>query len=117
MAILHLQGVCFQQAKERAEYVSATDLLHKKDSIKEFKKDYEVSQKDKVKSSTKSTWNEPVGSHQKGSINSPKTAAISHKQSSSQDNLVNLLVGLLLFVIVIAVMVLNINLKVSKPLQ
>ena len=98
-----------------AEYDSATN--HNKDSIKESKKDCEVTQKANVKLSPKSIWNVPVGSNQKGSFNCPETASVSHEQSSSPDYLVNLLVGMLLFVILIAVMVLDINAKVSKPLQ
>ncbi|RVW32591.1 Protein NTM1-like 9 [Vitis vinifera] len=103
------------KAKEMAEYDSATN--HNKDSIKESKKDCEVTQKANVKLSPKSIWNVPVGSNQKGSFNCPETASVSHEQSSSPDYLVNLLVGMLLFVILIAVMVLDINAKVSKPLQ
>lgn len=79
-------------------------MLHKEDSIKET----DVSQNDNVKLSPKSIWNGPVGSDQKGFADFPETAAVSHEQSSSPDYLVNLLVGLLLSLIVIAVMLLDI---------
>ncbi|CBI38739.3 unnamed protein product, partial [Vitis vinifera] len=61
------------KAKEMTEYDSATD--HNKDSIKESKKDCEVTQKANVKLSPKSIWNVPVGSNQKGFFNCPETAS------------------------------------------
>ncbi|KAL6322238.1 hypothetical protein AAG906_005196 [Vitis piasezkii] len=59
-----------------------------------------------------SIWNWPVGMNKKGSFSSPETASASHEPSSLPGYLVNLLVGILLFVVLIAAIVLDINAKV-----
>ena len=58
-----------------------------------------------------SIWNWPVGMNKKGSFGSPETASASHEPSSLPGYLVNLLVGILLFVVLIAAIVLDINAK------
>ena len=104
-----LQGSCLQ-AKDRAEYGSVIDLLQNKNPIREFNRDSKVTEKANRKRS--SIWNEPVGMNKKGSFSSPETASASHEPSSSPGYLVNLLLGILLFVVLIAVMVIDINAKV-----
>ncbi|XP_034708718.1 NAC domain-containing protein 62-like isoform X1 [Vitis riparia] len=100
------------KAKDRAEYGSATDLLQSKNPIRESKKDCEVPEKANPKLSSMTRLNEPVGSTQKGSFNSPETASASHEPSSSPAELVNFLTGIILFVILIVVMVLDFIAKV-----
>ncbi|XP_034708698.1 protein NTM1-like 9 isoform X2 [Vitis riparia] len=101
-----LQGSCLQ-AKDRAEYGYP---LQNKNPIREFNRDCKVTEKANRKRS--SIWNEPVGMNKKGSFSSPETASASHEPSSSPGYLVNLLLGILLFVVLIAVMVIDINAKV-----
>ena len=103
-----LQGSCLQ-AKDRAEYGSVIDLLQNKNPIREFNRDSKVTEKANRKRS--SIWNEPVGMNKKGSFSSPETASASH-EPSSPGYIVNLLLGILLFVVLIAVMVIDINAKV-----
>eukprot|EP00261_Vitis_vinifera_P039884 XP_019081127.1 PREDICTED: NAC domain-containing protein 21/22-like isoform X3 [Vitis vinifera] len=100
------------KAKDRAEYGSATDLLQSKNPIRESKKDCEVPEKANPKLSSMTRLNEPVGSTQKGSFNSPETTSASHEPSSSPAQLVNFLTGIILFVILIVVMVLDFIAKV-----
>ncbi|RVW32675.1 hypothetical protein CK203_076570 [Vitis vinifera] len=87
--------------KDRAEYGSVIDLLQNKNPIREFNRDCKVTEKANRKRS--SIWNEPVGMNKKGSFSSPETASASH-EPSSPGYIVNLLLGILLFVVLIAVM-------------
>ncbi|KAJ9680982.1 hypothetical protein PVL29_020076 [Vitis rotundifolia] len=99
------QAFCLQ-AKDGAEYGFVIDLLQNKSPIRDCK----VTEKANRKRS--SIWNEPVGMNKKGSFSSPETSSASHEPSSSPGYLVNLLLGILLFVVLIAVMVIDINAKV-----
>lgn len=96
-------------------HCSATDSLHSKGSINESK-DCKISQQANANLSPKSQWNEQVGSNQKDSFNSPETAGVSCNQNASSGYL-NLSVGMLLFGILIAVMVLNFIDKIFNLLQ
>ena len=91
------------EAEDMADYGSVTDLLQNKNPIRESNKDCIVDPNANPKLS--STWNEPVGTNQRGSFGSPETASASHEPSSST----GFLLYLLLIMVLIAVMVLGIN--------
>ena len=95
-------GFCLE-AEDRADYGTVTDFLQNKNPIRESNKDSMVNPN--ANSKLSSTWNEPVGTNQRGSFGSPGTASARHEPSSST----GLLVYLLLIMVLIAVMVLGIN--------
>ena len=97
----------YLQAKDRAEYGSATHLPQNNSPIRESKKETEVSHNANPKLSSMTKSNELVGNDQKGSPSFREISSANHESSPSPAQLVNLLLGMIMLVSLIIVMMLD----------